>query len=68
MRPLGRFRCGARMMGIGSEGCHAALVQTKAAPAFAGAVVSRHRAETGIEPGAYVCEATNGAEVVLGQR
>lgn len=57
---------GARMTGGGFGGCAVALVDTSTAPSFATAVGAAYHLATGIMPSAYICEATNGAEVVLG--
>jgi galactokinase len=55
---------GARMTGAGFGGCAVALVAAGRAAAFVAQVEACYRKATGLEPKAYVCRATNGAEVV----
>jgi galactokinase len=55
---------GARMTGAGFGGCAMALVRADVAPGFAAAVAECYQATSGRVPSAYVCTATNGAEVV----
>ncbi len=56
---------GARMTGGGFGGCAVALVQHDVAQTFAENVAGRYQKQSGIQPSVYVCEASNGAEVVL---
>jgi galactokinase len=56
---------GARMTGGGFGGCAVALVQTEHIADFVEATSKRYTEETKLTPAVYVCEATNGAEVVL---
>ncbi|MEW6752768.1 MAG: galactokinase [Candidatus Latescibacterota bacterium] len=55
---------GARMTGAGFGGCAVALVRAAAAAAFARDTAVRYARATGNEPSVYVCQATDGAEVV----
>jgi len=55
---------GARMTGAGFGGCAVALVRAEGADEFAAEVAAEYQEETGNEPSAYVCRATNGAEIV----
>jgi galactokinase len=57
---------GARMTGGGFGGCAVALVQQEVAPEFAERVAAGYQQATGIEPHPYICQATNGAELVQG--
>ncbi len=57
---------GARMTGAGFGGCAVALVRAEASPAFVDYVAPTYRRATGLEPRVYVCQATDGAEVVRG--
>lgn len=54
---------GARMTGAGFGGCAVAMVEENAAAAAAEAIVARYRAQTGRPGRAYVCTASQGAEV-----
>jgi galactokinase len=54
---------GARMTGAGFGGCAVALVERGAAQALVEATVERYRAETGLEPAAYVCVPSAGASL-----
>lgn len=56
--------CGARMTGGGFGGCAVALVRSAAVGAFVTIVGERYRQATGLTSAIYVCEATNGAEVL----
>lgn len=56
--------CGARMTGAGFGGCAVALVRTEATTDFVAKVESAYGRATGLKPNIYVCQATNGAEVV----
>ncbi len=55
---------GARMTGAGFGGCAVALVAADRADAFVKQVEAEYKKATGLEPKVYVCNATNGAEVV----
>ena len=55
---------GARMTGAGFGGCAVALVAAAMAEAFAGSVRQQYQAATGLSPNVYICEATDGANVV----
>ncbi len=57
---------GARMTGAGFGGCAVALVRAAAATNFSSNVERGYREATGLTPNIYVCNATNGAEVVAG--
>jgi galactokinase len=55
---------GARMTGAGFGGCAVALIRADAAQDFVHATSAAYQQNTGLAPAAYVCQATNGAEVV----
>ncbi len=55
---------GARMTGAGFGGCAVALADADAAESLARETCATYRHETGNEPTAYVCVATDGAAVV----
>jgi galactokinase len=55
---------GARMTGGGFGGCAVALVEQPAADGFATAVARAYEEETSLVPSIYICQASNGAEVV----
>ncbi|HCV24550.1 MAG TPA: galactokinase [Candidatus Latescibacteria bacterium] len=55
---------GARMTGAGFGGCAVALADADAAESLAQETCAAYRHETGNEPTAYVCVATDGAAVV----
>ncbi len=55
---------GARMTGAGFGGCAVALVQKETATAFVENIRTRYRANTGVKPNIYICEASNGAETL----
>ena len=57
---------GARMTGGGFGGCAVALVEQPAADGFAAAVAQAYQGETSLIPSIYICQASNGAEVVTG--
>ena len=57
---------GARMTGAGFGGCAVALVRTAEVATFAAQVTAAYQAESQIKPDVYICEATNGAELVEG--
>lgn len=55
---------GARMTGAGFGGCVVALVDADAVESVASDVATEYETETGIEPGVYVCEASDGARLI----
>jgi galactokinase len=55
---------GARMTGAGFGGCAVALIEARAADDFVAATSAKYQAQTGHAPAVYVCQATNGAEVM----
>jgi galactokinase len=55
---------GARMTGGGFGGCAVALVQKRHVDNFTEIVAQRYEAEQQLKPAIYVCEATDGAELV----
>jgi galactokinase len=55
---------GARMTGAGFGGCAVALADAEAAESVARDACAAYRRQTGNEPAAYVCEATDGAAVI----
>lgn len=55
---------GARMTGGGFGGAAVALVRAEVVEEFVSTVGQRYQQATGLKPAIYVCEATNGAEVV----
>jgi galactokinase len=57
---------GARMTGAGFGGCAVALVKEDAASGFAREVASGYLNKTKIKPNVYICQPTNGAELVEG--
>lgn len=56
---------GARMTGAGFGGCAVALVSRDDVNAFNQRVAQDYQQASGLQPKLYVCEATNGAEVVF---
>ncbi|NWF69078.1 MAG: galactokinase [Chloroflexi bacterium] len=58
---------GARMTGAGFGGCAVALVKAEQAKAFADAVTACYEAVSGIMPNIYICSASQGAQVVVGE-
>jgi galactokinase len=54
------------MTGAGFGGCAVALVGAPAADDFVQTAAAAYRETTGRTPAIYVCQATNGAEVVAG--
>jgi galactokinase len=58
---------GARMTGAGFGGCAVALVKADQAQKFAEAVTACYEAISGIMPNVYICQATKGAQVVVGE-
>jgi galactokinase len=55
---------GARMTGAGFGGCAVALIRADAAEDFVRRTSAAYQKTTGLAPAAYVCQATDGAEVV----
>ena len=55
---------GARMTGAGFGGCAVALIRADAADDFVQRTSAAYQQRTGHTPAVYVCQATNGAEVV----
>ena len=55
---------GARMTGAGFGGCAVALVQKESANTFVENIRSSYQASTGLKPNIYICEASNGAEIL----
>jgi galactokinase len=55
---------GARMTGAGFGGCAVALVDAEGAGDFSAAVAADYSAKTGHIPAVYLCQATNGAELL----
>jgi galactokinase len=55
---------GARMTGAGFGGCAVALVRTESVDGFAEMIAREYEAKVGLEPAVYICQATDGAEVV----
>ena len=59
---------GARMTGAGFGGCAIALVQADAARTFSAQVATCYREATDMDPNILICQAAQGAEVVVGSR
>jgi len=55
---------GARMTGAGFGGCAVALIKADAADDFVDKTATAYQQQTGHTPSVYVCQATNGAEIV----
>jgi galactokinase len=55
---------GARMTGAGFGGCAVALIDAKAADDFVSQTAAGYEKQTRHTPIVYVCNATNGADVV----
>lgn len=55
---------GARMTGGGFGGCAVALVDSTVVPVFVKTVEQEYHSAAGISPRLYVCEATDGAEII----
>jgi len=55
---------GARMTGAGFGGCAVALVQENVALDFSKNVLQRYQEQTGLQAKVYICQASDGAEVV----
>jgi galactokinase len=56
---------GARMTGGGFGGCAVALVTAERVVDFSTAVAQGYHQATGLEPNIYICQATNGAEIIV---
>jgi galactokinase len=56
---------GARMTGAGFGGCAVALVDDPAIGRFSAGVASAYKERTGLDAAVYVCQASDGAEVVF---
>ena len=59
---------GARMTGAGFGGCAVAVVDSGGAEDFACFVAAAYGRQTGNTPEAYICQATNGAEMFAGHK
>ncbi len=55
---------GARMTGAGFGGCAVAVIDAAAAADFVRSTAAAYEEKTGHSPAIYVCQATNGAEIV----
>jgi galactokinase len=55
---------GARMTGAGFGGCAVAVVEVQSAADFVRGTAAAYQEKTGHSPAVYVCQATNGAEIV----
>jgi galactokinase len=55
---------GARMTGAGFGGCAVALVRAADAEPFVAGTAAAYQHQTGHTPAIYVCQATDGAQVV----
>ena len=55
---------GARMTGAGFGGCAVALVNSASVGTFAEIVARQYREQTRLNPSTYICQATDGAELV----
>jgi galactokinase len=55
---------GARMTGAGFGGCAVALIRAEAAEDFVSRTAAAYGQRIGHTPAVYVCQATNGAEIV----
>jgi galactokinase len=56
---------GARLTGAGFGGCAVALVRAEDTESFAEAVARQYEDESGLTPHVYICEATDGAALLL---
>lgn len=55
---------GARMTGAGFGGCAVALVKSATVDTFAAMVARHYQEQTQLHPSVYICQATNGAELI----
>ena len=55
---------GARMTGAGFGGCAVALIKADAGESFLKGVAEEYQQRTGITPNMYLCQATNGTEIL----
>ena len=55
---------GARMTGAGFGGCAVALVRAGSVDGFAAQVAREYEAKVGLEPAVYICQATDGVQVI----
>ncbi len=55
---------GARMTGAGFGGCAVAVIDARAANEFVRTTAAAYEQKTGHTPAIYICQATNGAEIV----
>ena len=55
---------GARMTGAGFGGCAVALVNSASVGAFAAIVARQYQEQTQLKPSTYICQATDGAELI----
>jgi galactokinase len=55
---------GARMTGAGFGGCAVALVESGTVDTFTTAVAQGYQEQTQLDPGIYICQATDGAELI----
>ena len=55
---------GARMTGAGFGGCAVALVREEATLGFVKDIAVAYQKATGLQPNIYVCQASNGAEIL----
>jgi hypothetical protein len=56
---------GARLTGAGFGGCTVSLVAASRAERFATELSRAYRQATGVIPGVWICEAAEGAEVIV---
>jgi galactokinase len=54
------------MTGAGFGGCAVALVRSAVAETFAQTISHSYQTATQLEPSIYICEATDGAELIVG--
>jgi len=59
---------GARMTGAGFGGCAVALIDAQVSEDFTASIQKGYAKIAGLQPNIYVCQATNGAELVTGSR
>ncbi|MBA3533226.1 MAG: galactokinase [Ardenticatenales bacterium] len=56
---------GARMTGAGFGGCAVALLRAENAPTFASRVIRQYEEATGLMPTVYLCQAAEGASIIV---